>query len=479
MIRKVREYIDRHGLFQDGDRVIAGVSGGPDSMALLRVLHRLKDELGIVLTVAHLNHGLRGEQADEEAQWVKDQAAGLGLPFFLKKVDVGALSRRIGLSVEDTARRERYAFFFQLLSDLPADKIALGHQFHDQAETVLLHFLRGAGLRGLRGILPVRDRVLVRPLLPVKRNEITAYLESERAGYREDASNRSSLYLRNRVRHDLIPCMKRYNPRIEDGLYGMAETLRVENDFLEEQTADVLRKWEIDLNAGEVHLDPNAFCHLHEALQRRVVKAVLESRSGSRNGIARTHVDAVMRLIRDGHAGQRLSLPFLTGVRRQYDKIIFKKQPRRLPEDGKTVQQSVQAGLSFEDRQPAPFSYPVAGGDAEIVIEETGDRLRFTLTGKRLRDFKAPTIARIDYDQIAFPMTVRNMRPGDRFRPLGMDGTKKLKDYFIDRKVPRELRRKIPLLTDMHAVLWIAGMDVSETVKVTESTRRFLKIEII
>jgi len=479
MIKKVREYIHRYGMFKEGDHVIVGVSGGPDSMALLWMMNRLKAELGITLMVAHLNHGLRGRDSDEEAEWVKCQTAELGLPFFLKKVDIGTISGQIGLSVEDTARQERYAFFFQLLNDLPADKIALGHQFHDQVETVLLNFLRGAGSRGLRGILPVRDRVLARPLLAIKRDEILAYLKNEKIGYREDGSNRSALFLRNRIRHDLVPYLKQYNSRIEEGLYGLAETMRAENDFLEAQTAAVLKQCAVDLSAGEIHLNPNDFCHLHDAIQRRVIKSILESRSGHRNGIAQSHVNAVMRLIRNGHVGQRLSLPFQTEVLRQYDKIIFKKQMRLLSGDEQPIPVGGQDNIPFEDRRSESFSYPVVDMSDEVEIKETGTRLRFTLTDGWVQDFMVPNIAHIDFDKIAFPLIIRNMRPGDRFQPLGMEGTKKLKAYFIDRKVPRESRKKIPLLTDRQCILWIAGMDTSEKVKVTESTRTVLKIEII
>ncbi len=481
MIKKVRAYIHRYGMFRKGDRVIVGVSGGPDSMALLWVMNRLKEELGITLAVAHLNHGLRGRDADEDAQWVHERAAELRLPFFLKKVEIGVLSRQIGLSVEDTARRERYAFFSRLLKDLPADKIALGHHFHDQAETVLLNFLRGTGSRGLRGMLPIRDGVLVRPLLTVKKDELLAWLKSEKIGFREDASNRSALFLRNRIRHDLIPKLRSYNPRIEDALHGMSETMRVENDFLEQQTSAVLKRWAVDLRAGRILLNLNDFKHLHEAIQRRIIKTILESGSGNLNGIATPHIHSVMGLIRDGHVGQKLSLPFMTEVRRQYESILFEKRMQRRSDEEKSVVQADAQGKPCDEcLETGLFSYPVPDIRDEIEIKEAGNRLRFSLTDRRvIQDFAVPNVAHIDYAKIASPMIVRNMIPGDRFQPLGMKGTKKLKAYFIDRKVPRESRKKIPLLTDRQCILWIAGMSINENVKVTESTRKVLKIEII
>jgi len=478
MIKKVREYIHRHGMFQDGDRIVVGVSGGPDSMALLKILDRLKEELGITLVVAHLNHGLRGRDADDEAEWVRHRAYELGLPFFQKKVDITLLSNQAGLSVEDAARQERYAFFFQLLKDLPADKIAVGHHFHDQAETVLLNFLRGTGSRGLRGILPVRDRVLIRPLLPVRKDEILAYLKNEKVEYREDGSNRSPIFLRNRIRHDLIPHLKLYNCRIEEGLHGLAETMRLENDFLESQSTAVLEHWEIDLTAGEINVNLNDFNHLHEAIQRRIIKSILESNSGNLNGIAASHVGAVMRLIREGHVGQRLSLPFRTEVQRRYDEITFMKRIYRPASEEQNTQVIASDHNPFEGLTSDAFSYPVFSTSEELEIKETGNLLRFSLMKGRVQDLTAPNVAHVDYDKVAFPLIIRNMRPGDRFQPLGMKGTKKLKSYFIDRKVPREIRKKIPLLIDRQCILWIAGMTISEKVKVTESTRMVLKIEI-
>jgi tRNA(Ile)-lysidine synthase len=479
MINKVRKYIRKYDLFQKGDRVIVGVSGGADSMALLSVMNRLKDELGIDLVVSHLNHGLRDRESDDDCEWVKRTSDALGLSFLSKKIDVGELSQQTGMSLEDTARRERYAFFYQLLQDIPANRIALGHQFHDQAETVMLNLLRGAGARGLRGIMPIRDHVLVRPLLGIKRDEILAYLEKEKIDYREDESNQSELFLRNRVRHELLPYMKKYNPQIEGRLHSLAETMRIENDYLEEQISAILKRWEVGLESEEIVILIEDFQNLHEAMQRRVIKSILESRSQEQNGIGQTHITAVIDLARDGHVGQKLSLPFTTEVLRTYNQLVFKKQIHRRSKERALHDRENSQDIGLKDLCPGLFEYPVSKIPDEIEIKEAGTRLRLTTTGPMLYDFKAPISACIDYDKIEFPIIIRNIRPGDRFLPLCMTGSKKIKSFFIDRKIPRELRQRVPLLVDRKAILWIAGMAISDRVKVTTSTSTCLKIEII
>jgi len=465
-------------MLNKGDRVIVGVSGGADSMALLSAMYRLKDDLGVELVVAHLHHGLRGKESDEDAELVKQTSVISRLSLFYKKVDIGEIAVREGLSLEEAARRERYDFFYRLLKDLPADKIALGHQFHDQAETVMLNFLRGAGSRGLRGIVPIRDQVLVRPLLDITREEILAYLDREKIAYREDESNRSQLFLRNRVRHDLLPHMKKYNPRIEVRLHGLAETMRIENDFLEKETAAILQCWRVGTDSEEMLVPLDEFLHLHEAMQQRVIKSILESRSKERNGISQVHVSAVMRLVRDGHVGQKLSLPFDTEVFRNYDAFVFKKKnSRQFKIVLKNLHESLNSGL--DNPCSGRFEYSITDVPADIEIKEIGARLRLTVTEPMFNEFKVRDSVYLDYEKVGLPLVIRNIRPGDRFHPLGMAGTKKIKSFFIDRKIPREMRQGIPLLADRETILWIAGMAMSDIVKVTPATRICLKIEII
>jgi len=478
MINKVRAYIHHHKMIEKGERVVVAVSGGADSMALLAVLHRLRNDLAIELVAAHMNHGLRGRDADEDADLVKSVVKTAGLPYFEKKVDVGALAKRKGLSLEDAARRARYAFFYHLLRRLPAQKIATGHQMHDQAETVILNLLRGAGSRGLRGIVPVRNRVLIRPCLKVSREEILAFLEREGIPYREDESNQSDLFRRNRIRHDLVPQLKRYNPRIEERLYDLAEIMRVENDFMEAQTALNLEKWQPESSVNAHAVDIQEFLALHEAIQRRIVKSILESRSLEQTGINQVHVGAVIRLCRDGHVGQKLSLPFATEVFRDYDRIIFRESGKLRSSRGMPLCPD-ETDKDKTEKGPTDCEYSIDNVETEVVIRETGSRVRLSKIERGSDDLTGQGVNLLDFDKIEFPLTFRHFRSGDRFHPLGMNGTKKLKCFFIDRKVPQETRKRILLLTDRKNILWIADMAVCESAKVTPATRICLKIEII
>ncbi|MDX9745298.1 MAG: tRNA lysidine(34) synthetase TilS [Syntrophales bacterium] len=478
MINRVRKYIRRHGMLKRGDRVIVGVSGGADSMALLSVLHRLRDELAVTLVVAHMNHGLRGSESDADGDLVGNTAATLGLPFHERRVDIGSLAKREGLSLEDMARRERYGFFHHLLQDLPADKITLGHQRHDQAETVLMNLIRGAGSRGLRGILPVRENVLIRPFLDVSREEILAYLDGESIPYREDSSNQSGEFLRNRIRLDLMGQMKRYNPRIEARLCDLAETMRLENDFLERETTGALKRLGVS-GGGDTALRIGDMRELHGAMQRRVIKAVLERRSQRQNGISRVHVDAVARLLERGRVGQMLSLPFDTEVFRQYDGLLFREKTRRRSKRAESGERNGARPPGIVPPFQGAFRYRIDDIPANILIEETGMRLRLTKTGAPACDLKSENVVLLDYKKITFPCEIRNIRSGDRFRPLGMGGTKKLRTFFADRKVPREIRKETPLLVDGEKVLCVVGITVSDTAKITPSTKTCLKIEMI
>ncbi len=480
MLRKIRKYIRRFAMFHPGDRVVVGVSGGADSMALLTSLHRLREELGIELIAAHLDHGLRGPESQADGEFVAQAAARIGIPFRIRRCDIRELSVRSGRTLEEAARRARYVFFDELTRQLPAEKIALGHHFQDQAETVTLHFLRGAGGRGLRGILPVRDGIVVRPLLAVTKEEILSFLKREGIEYREDASNRSVQFTRNRIRHDLMPRLKELNPRIEARLHDLAETMRLEDEFIQGQTSDILEQWHIDLRTGECAFLLSDFSRLHEALRRRLVKTLLEERSPDKNGITQAHVKAVLRLAAEGRVGQRLVLPFGTQVQRDYDRIRIGREgetclDRHTPERPGDI---VTGSLRVAGKEA--FSYSVNDMPATVLIRETGQRLRFTLVAApALPASDTPLTAYLDYGTVEMPLEIRNMMPGDRFTPLGMKGTKKIKAFFIDRKVPRQERPQIPIVTDRNSVLWIVGLAISETARVTPLSSTCLKIEII
>ena len=474
MIHKVKAFIEKHDMFHQGDRVVVGVSGGADSMALLACLDQLKEELDLRLFIAHVDHGLRGNESDLDRELVVKTARELNLPFYLKSLDLKNV--RVGQSFEDAARTERYRFFFQLYDEFGAHRIALGHQFHDQAETILLHLLRGTGAEGLAGILPVRDKIVVRPLLCVTREEIQTFLTAGNIAYREDQTNRSNAFLRNRIRHELIPRLRKYNGRIEQSLYNLTKVMQIDNDYWEREIRRVFRSLGVDPLSDRSVISRESFSELHEAMQRRIIKTLLESASQDKNGINQRHIEAFLRLIREGHVGQKLSMPFQREVILQYKEVLIRKKVGNFSAKDSHSQHEMNNDddTSMKDYATTQINIP-----ATIDTGENRNTLYLSLTDPPSSWDKISQISYIDYDKLERPLFLRTVKPGDSFRPLGLSGKKKLKSFFIDRKVPREERKKIPLLVDRKRILWVGGMAISDDVKVTASTRTCLKIEII
>jgi tRNA(Ile)-lysidine synthase len=471
MLKQIRKTIDIYSMLKRGDHLVVAVSGGPDSVALLRILALLTNEYQLRLTTAHLNHGLREAEADGEEAFVRRLSADMGIPCVCKRMDVRALQRVRRRSLEEIGREERYRFLRETADQCGAMKIAVGHHRDDQAETVLLHLLRGSGMEGLRGILPVRDGRIIRPLLEVGRAEILEFLRSEGIGYRLDSSNESALFLRNRIRNELIPELAlRYNPQLIEGLCRMAGIIRREDDYLRDVIRQIIDRWGIVAGFENIEIPLRDFRALHEAIQGRIIKHLLEDASSSRNGIGYRHIEAVLDLARRTCSrNASLNLPFR--IRVEYERDILRIRKTGEKKVGKRGSER-KAPFRFEYKLEIP---------ATIHLTEINRTIRLEWFEKpRIRDMKdRPETAFMDYECITLPLILRNMRPGDRVEPLGTGGTKKLKEYFIDRKIAAPRRREIPLLVDAGSIVWIAGERISERVRVTERTRRVVKAEIV
>ncbi|MGB9803375.1 tRNA lysidine(34) synthetase TilS, partial [Desulfofundulus sp.] len=309
----VRSFIDRFHMIAPGDRVLVGVSGGPDSVALLHLLWRMKGELHISLAVAHLNHMFRGEEARADARLVEELAKDLGLPVYLEEFDVPAYRERTGLSAQDAARRVRYRFFEEVARRTGASRVALGHHADDQAETILFNFLRGTGPAGLKGIPPVRG-MYIRPLLDTRRREIERYCQEHSLPVREDASNKKTIYTRNRIRLELIPQLEtEYNPRLVDALVHLGHICREENDYLEEQAA--LLYGRVLKVEGEHHLllAVPELLSTPLALVRRVLRRAWCHLTGSGGDLSYLQVESLLTLLHTAAGGRVVELP--RGVR--------------------------------------------------------------------------------------------------------------------------------------------------------------------
>ncbi|OPL14858.1 MAG: hypothetical protein AVO39_08505 [delta proteobacterium MLS_D] len=460
MFFNVLKTIKKYGMIDPKDRVGVALSGGGDSVALLTVLHDLAPRLGFSLVVVHVHHGLRGAESDRDADFVKTLADGLGLPLATGTIPPGVLSGGRGASLEDRARRERYRIFDEIATSHGLTKIALGHTLDDQAETVLMKFLRGAGPAGLRGILPVRDEFFIRPLLETTRREVQEFLDARGIFYVTDSTNEDDCYLRNRIRRRVLPELTELcNPNLAETLGRTAEIFRDEENWLEDMTISAAARLGLRFDRVPVEIDLAKLRDCNRALQRRLIRVCLSSVPvrGPEHGFE--HVEAVLSLVEGGNPSGRCDLGGRLEARREYDRLIFD----RLPEPDET---SVETSFSCVARCPGvtPIDAIARSLSLEIV-----DKAGAGTAG----------VAFVDMDAIDGSLTVRSMLPGDRIQPLGMKGHKKLKSLFIDAKVPRRRRSRIPLLADASSVIWVPGICLSERVRVRKETRTVVKAEIV
>jgi tRNA(Ile)-lysidine synthase len=465
--RLIDEVIRRHRLLEEGDAVLVGVSGGPDSVALLQALVDRSAALRLDLAVAHLNHGLRPE-ADQEAEFVAQLAQRWGLPFFLEKADVRAYRMRHHLSLEDAGRRLRLSFFRRLLERHGYEKIALGHQRDDQAETLLMRLLRGSGQLGLAGIPAAAAGRIIRPLLQASRAQITAYLDARGLSAVEDRSNTDKAFLRNRIRSRLIPELERhYQPGIRRVLGRTADILRAEDEWLEALLASHYEKLITRCGDGRIGLDAPALAGLADAAVRRLIRRALSEVKGDLQRIGFAHVEAVVTLARRGSDAGPLHLPGGLRVKRLGPRLVLWK---------------ALAGRPARPAEALPdYAYMLADYGV-FFIEETGDAVRISELCVDRPPVFGPTerlTAYLDPASVTFPLEVRNFRAGDRFCPLGTTGSQKLKKYFIDHKVPRSERRRCPILLCGSRILWVGGHRLDRRAAWTGQDPRVVKAEVL
>lgn len=467
---RVGKTIHRYGMFSRGDRVGIALSGGPDSMALLHLLFGIAGDQGISLVILHMNHGMRGEESDSEEYFVRDTGGAMGIPVVSRFVSIPAVKKERGGSWEEVARDERYAFFEDMTREQGLNRIALGHTMNDQAETVLINLFRGSGPEGLKGIPPVRN-IYVRPLIDISRDEVIEFLRREEISFVTDRSNRDEGFLRNRIRASLIPeLQKSYNSSIVAGLTRMADIIREEDDFMKRRADEVMERNGFTFDGGVAEISAERFRVLHEAIQRRIVKIILEHFAPSNKGVGYSHVMAVLDAVRGDNPGAELILPFDIHLSREYDDIRVYSTREAARGEGPSA-----AGV---EKSVKEFSYSL-DIPGSVHIAEIGRTVKAGFINRRDIDFSSRLVAFLDYGSLCPPLHVRSVREGDRMVPLGMKGSKKVKDIFVDEKIPRRSRRAVPILVDGESILWVGGMKVSERAKITDVTEKVVKIEII
>ncbi len=472
ILHTVRETLSAHRMFSRGDSVLVAVSGGPDSVALAHVLLTLTKEYSLRPAIAHLNHCLRGPDSDRDAEFVNALARQLGVPVYAERKDVLAFQRSRRLSLEEAGRKVRYDFYDAVAARYGFNKIALGHHSDDNAELMLINLLRGSGPLGLSGIAPVRGDKIVRPLIRLRRSEIIDYLAEKKLPYVTDASNTDPAFRRNKIRHHLIPQLQTgYNPKIIETLNRLGEIIRAEDQWLDEALEPVFKQCISSRADRKISLALDDFNRLAWAVKRRVIRKAILSVKKDLKRISLLHVDAVLHLVEKGRVTGRLNLP---------DGVLVERNPVELTVTRrKNIKNNNDCNILRTD--PTDYQYTISA-TGTLFIKEAGVSITlFEMDADDLPDFRetGAHIAFFDLDRLWFPLLVRNLRPGDRFSPLGVNGTQKIKKYFINRKIPAVERKKCPLLLSGGNIVWIAGHRIGNAAKVSRQTRRVLKAELL
>ena len=450
-----------------GASMVVAFSGGPDSTTLLHSLHSLKDALGLRLHAAHLDHGLRPESSEADADFARGFAASLGAPFTTEKADTNALRAKAGLSVEEAARRVRYEFLSRVASMYGADCVALGHTLDDQAETVLLNVIRGAGLDGLSAMKVLSDReiegrrvTLFRPLLSVSKSEILAYCAENYIHPRLDESNLSTEFTRNRVRLDLMPRLERYNPSIRAALARLASSASMDLDFIrrevERAAVDV-----ITVDSRGAGIERERFSRLHPALGYHLLRRAVEIVKGDTNDLELQHVSQMFDMI-SGASGKSVNLPGGLRFHVDYHFAYIRRTD------------AFDSPLPWTDGAPIEIRVPGSATKGEWIVssrfvENDAKPIERSKDGPRLSE-------RFDADAIGETLLLRARIAGDTFQPLGMGSEKKLKDFMIDAHIPHRWRDNVPLIEAHGRIAWVVGWRIADWAKVSPGARRVIEI---
>lgn len=444
MYQRVKEYIQRYHMLEKEDKVVTGVSGGADSICLLFMLIELQKELGFSIVAVHVHHGLREGTADADADYVQKVCREQGVDLRIFREDVKKYAKENKLTLEEAGRNIRRMRFGQVLEESGGTKIALAHHQNDNAETLIWNLCRGCGLKGMGGIAPV-DGVYVRPLLCLKRKEIESYLAERGISYCTDETNLEDDYTRNRIRSHVIPYLEeQINQQTVEHMADTMEQMRKLGEFVEQETRRHARQCIRYVHGNQAILNAEAYGKAPEALQAYMIHEMLCQIAGRRKDIESVHVRAVMELI-EKQVGRRVDLPYHMQARRCYEGIVLSKTT-----DVDTIED-----ISAEE----PATFRIFERQSDIVI------------------FPKKTYTKwFDYDIIKNTVKIRHRAPGDYLTIDKNGGTQKLKQYFVNEKIPREERDQVWLVADGSEIMWIVGYRQNQRYQVTEHTRRIMEI---
>ncbi len=448
-------------MIQDGDGVVVGFSGGPDSTALLHLFYSFKERYNIGLAAAHLNHKFRPGDAERDAEYAEDFCRKRDIPCVVRTIDVTDMAAREGLSAEQAGRKARYDLFNEVMRDNGLNKIAVAHNEDDQVETVLMRLIRGAGVSGLGGIRPLRGNI-IRPLLEAPRFLIEEYCERNGLEPVTDKTNFLPIYFRNKIRLELLPYLREnYNKSIDRALLDMADILRNEDRCLDDIAADKFYGLLLSVDRNRIKFPIDALTNLPIALRRRVLRKGVEHLLGDIDNLELVHIQKICGLLEAAKTGKQLNLPrgLVAGI--EYDCFFL-----ALGEPGGDGLEA-----AYRMKIPGKTDIPEIKGEIEATIISTEAYKREVNNTKNNWAF-------LDFEKTGGTLTIKGREAGDKFVPLGMKGTKKLKDFFIDEKVPKHKRDLVPIIRNELGIVWIGGYRIDERFKVSKDTSQVLKLEL-
>ena len=454
----VRKNIKKYNMIDTGDVLVLGVSGGYDSIMLLDIMYKLKKDFKYEIVVAHVNHGVRGKESDQDEKFVENRAKKYGIEFFSKKVDMNGYAKEKGISPEEAGRILRYSFFREILRKYLHGKIVVAHNKNDQSETVLMRIMRGTGIDGLRGIEYVNNEI-IRPILNISRKEIEDYCIDNKLDPKMDSTNLETIYARNKVRLELIPYIEEnFNENIIDTLFRFSNIMVRDSEYLNKVTLEEYIKIIIKKSDNKVTINNGQLISLDEAIKTRVIRRIIGDILGNTIGIEERHIRDILKFSKEGNTGKYLNLPNNLLVKINYNKLSIEK-----------------SGINVKVR----YNYMITTNDI-FNIPETGDTLELTVIDRDEVDFnKDSNIEYFDLDKIKGDISVRNRRDGDRIKLFGSGGTKKLKNYFIDEKIERDEREILPILLFDDEIAWIIGRKRGNIASLSDSTKKVLVVKYI
>jgi len=469
-------------MLHEGDHVLTAISGGPDSVCLLTILNKLKAEYGIILSGAYIDHGLRPDEVPLEIDISEKLCNSLNIPFSVKAVDVKSYAKNLKLSKQQAARQLRYEALEGIALDINANKLALGHNRDDQVETMLIRLIIGSGPTGFSGISPVRKTKLrnfeiIRPLIEIEKTAIEKFLLTEKTAFTVDSSNLKDHYLRNRIRHFIVPEIKKINRSFAETISKTSEIFRDEERYFEMLVTKTLMKLITKKTEDTIELFSVPMEGMDKAILRRVIRRAIDETKGIQGigggitaggglSVGFGHIEDIVNLIKSGKSGDRIYLP--KNIRA---KNIMAKNIRAV---------KGYSTIIITSKKPLALGLYTINGPGEIVLKESSVVLK--ISAKEIGDIKdygnGKNNAVVDASKISFPLTVRPRLPGDYFYPIGFGKKKKLQDFFVDEKIPRDERDAVPLIVSNSNIVWVAGLRLDDRYKVDKDTKRVLQLEI-